>query len=213
MSSDPIDPSKKRFMVSIFEVQQEIAFGEEFSGRYSKSVIMSDGTTRTVELTPVVRNGQLEAEFKDTGGCTYIGTASIGTGTTINGKLMVSVIDVDDIEAARAEWRSQQPISPTPPPDTSLLSILDFVPPGFVQGIEILNDNTTPMKFVQDALSTHAGLDPEDAKSTMLAVHTRGGALVPMPSLDEARKVAALVTAEAAQRGYPLACRPVSVGS
>ena len=136
MSSDPIDPSKKRFVVSIFEVQQEIAFGEEFSGRYSRSVAMSDGTTRTIELTPVVRNGQLVVELKDTGCRTYIGTARIGTGTTINGKLMVSVIDVDDIEAAGAEWRSQQPVSPILPPDTSLLSIPDFVPPGFVQGIE-----------------------------------------------------------------------------
>ncbi len=59
MNADPIDPSKKHFIVSIYEVKQEIEFAEDFSGRYTKTVAMSDGTTRTVELTPVMRNGRL----------------------------------------------------------------------------------------------------------------------------------------------------------
>jgi hypothetical protein len=32
--------------------------------------------------------------------------------------------------------------------DTSLITIPRFVPAGFVHGIEILNDNSTPMEFV-----------------------------------------------------------------
>jgi hypothetical protein len=41
------------------------------------------------------------------------------------------------------------------------------------------------MKFVQDALTTHAGLGTEEAHDAMLAVHTRGGVLIPMESLDD----------------------------
>jgi hypothetical protein len=41
------------------------------------------------------------------------------------------------------------------PPETDLLSIAELVPSGFVHGFEILNDNTTPMQFVVDALGTH----------------------------------------------------------
>jgi ATP-dependent Clp protease adapter protein ClpS len=97
------------------------------------------------------------------------------------------------------------------PPDTSLISIPEFVPPGFIQGIEILNDNTSPMKFVADVLATHAGLSPEESNRTMLAIHTRGGALIPAPSTDDARRMAAQIAAEAARQGYPLICRPVSI--
>jgi hypothetical protein len=91
-------------------------------------VPMSDGTTRTVELTTVVRNGRLVVEFKDSESRTYIGTPRIGAGTATNGRLMVSVIDVDDIEAVRAEFGSRQPTFPVLPPDTSLLSLPNFVP-------------------------------------------------------------------------------------
>jgi ATP-dependent Clp protease adapter protein ClpS len=212
MSSDPTDLSKTRFIVSIYEVQQEIVFAEEFSGRYTKSVTLSDGTTRTIELTPMMRDGQPVVEFKDTGGLTYIGTVRVATGSATNGKLMVRVIDFDDLDAGRAEWRSQLPASAVLPPDTSLILIPEFVPPGFVQGIEILNDNTTPMEFVVDVLTTHAGLSLEDSNATMLAIHTRGGALIPTPSTDDARRITAQVAAEAAKQGYSLICRPVGIG-
>jgi ATP-dependent Clp protease adapter protein ClpS len=211
MSSDPIDMSKKRFIVSIYEVQQKVVFAEEFTGRYTRSVTMADGTTRTVELTPMMRHGQPVVEFNDTGGRTYIGTVRVGTGTTINGKLMVQIADVDDVEAARAEWRTHFQTGPVLPHNTSLISIPEFVPPDFAQGIEMFNDSTTPMQFVTDVLTTHAGLNPEESRKTMLAIHTRGGALIPTPSFDEAKRIAAQITAEAAKRGHPLLCRPVSI--
>ncbi len=210
MSADPIDPSKKHFMVSIYEVKQEIVFAEEFSGRYTKSVAMSDGTTRTVELTPMMHKGRLVVEFKDNGGRTYIGTVRVGTGTTINGMLMVSVADVDDLQTGRAERRGL-PERPVLPPNTSLLSMAEFVPPGFMQGLEILNDNTTTMQFVEDVLTTHAALSPEEARNKMLEVHTRGGVLIPMESMDDAGRIAALIAAAAAEQAYPLICRAVSV--
>ena len=39
------------------------------------------------------------------------------------------------------------------PPNTALLSIDGFAPTGFSTGIEVFNDNTTPMQFVADVLS------------------------------------------------------------
>ena len=92
-----------------------------------------------------------------------------------------------------------------------MTSIPDFVPPGFTQGIEILNDNTTPMNFVATVLNTHADLSLEDSHRTMLAIHTRGGALIPTPSFAEAERIATQITAEAAKDGHPLICRPVSI--
>jgi ATP-dependent Clp protease adapter protein ClpS len=76
-----------------------------------------------------------------------------------------------------------------------------------------LNDNTTPMNFVVAILSAHLGLSPEDSKDTMLAIHTRGGALIPTPSLADAQRIAAQITAETAESGYPLVCRSTSIAA
>ena len=85
------DLSQKRFLVSIDEVRQNFVFGEEFSGHYTKTVTLTDGTTRSIELTPMVHDGMQVVEFKDTGGHTYMGL----NGTTTNGKLMVQLRDVE----------------------------------------------------------------------------------------------------------------------
>ena len=50
------------------------------------------------------------------------------------------------------------------PPQTSLLALPEFVPPGFNCGLEIFNDDRTSMEFVV----------------SVLTIHTRGGALLPM---------------------------------
>jgi ATP-dependent Clp protease adapter protein ClpS len=207
MSTGPADFSKQRFIVSIYEIREEIVFAEEFSGRYTRSVTLSDGTTRTIELTPMLRDGQPVVELKDTGGQQHIGVMRVLTGAQTNGKLMVRVLGRDDFEATSVQARSQLPESPVLPPGTPLTSIADFVPPGFTQGIEILNDNSTPMEFVVNALSLHAGLTREDSNKTMFAIHTRGGALIPTHSLEDAERIAAQITADAAERGYPLVCR------
>jgi hypothetical protein len=186
MNSDTVDLSKKRFVVSITEIRQEIVFADEFAERYAKTVTLSDGSTRTVELTPVMREGSLVMEFNDTGHHTYMDIIPVRNGGHTNGNLMVRIFDLDDIDIARAEWRSRLPASPILPPDMSLISNPDFVPPGFTHGIEILNDNTTPMNFVVAILSAHLGLSPLDSNDTMLAIHTRGGALIPTPSFADA---------------------------
>lgn len=96
------------------------------------------------------------------------------------------------------------------PTQTSLLTLPDFVPAGFKHGVEILNDNGTPMQFVVSALGTHLGLNYKDSVRTMLTIHSRGGALLAVPSMAEALRAAEAVTAEAAGHNYPLVCRAVS---
>jgi ATP-dependent Clp protease adapter protein ClpS len=214
MSSDANDVSKKRFVVFIYEVRQELVFGEEFSGRYTRSVTLSDGTTRTIDLIPTVKDGVPVVEFNDTGHRSYMGPVRAAAATTTNGTLMVHLADLDDLEAGLAERRDRRsPASTILPPDASLLSVPGFVPAGFTHGVEILNDDTTPMKFVADALTAHAGLSSEEAERTMLAIHTQGGALIPTQSLEDARRAAAGITNEASDHGYPLVCRAIGIGS
>ena len=115
---------------------------------------------------------------------------------------------MDEIEEEQARWRlhreqRMRSESPVLPPDTSLLAIQEFVPPGFTQGIEILNDNTTHMKFVIALLMSVMGQSEEEATRTMLEIHRKGGALLPTSSFAEAQRIAAEIAAQAAKQGYP----------
>jgi ATP-dependent Clp protease adapter protein ClpS len=77
-------------------------------------------------------------------------------------------------------------------------------------GLEILNDDRTPMQFVVDMLNTHVRLSYHDSIRTMPQIHHRGGALLPTGSATEAQKIAAAVAAESELKKRPLACRAVS---
>jgi len=94
---------QKRFKVSIDEIQQNFVFAEEFSGRYTKTVKLSDGSTREIELVPTVHDGMQLVEFRDTGGHTYMSL----NGTTTNGTLMVQLRDVeaDHAQLAAQGWK------------------------------------------------------------------------------------------------------------
>ena len=203
MDGDDSGISKRRFLVCIDEIRQSFVLGDEFSGQYSKVVTLSDGTSRMVELTPMIRAGRPVVELKDTGGCTYMGL----NGTTTNGTLRVQIRDLDALEA---QSQRELPASPVLPSQSSLINMPAFAPPGFTQGIEILNDNVTPMEFVTSVLHSCLGLTPEDAHRTMLQIHSQGGVLLATPSLDDARRIAAQINAEAGKNGHPLVCRAVS---
>lgn len=209
MAAETTDLSKKRFLVRIFEVDQVFAQGDEFAGGYTKTVSLSDGSTHTVELTPVMRDGLPVVEVKGVGARSYMGTVN---SSKLCGRLMVQIADYD---AVRAEFdlrvQARRSESSLLPPGTSLVSLPEFIPTGFAQGVEILNDNTTPMKFVTELLRVHFGLSAHDSSERMFAIHKRGGALFPTASLEDARRIAAEVTVEAAKRGYPLVCRAVSI--
>lgn len=94
------------------------------------------------------------------------------------------------------------------PPDTSLLSIEGLAPAGFATGIEILNDNTTPMDFVVATLSRNLNLDRAEAIALMLAIHRKGGELIPLPK-DRAQRIAAAITSDARQNNHGLVCRAI----
>jgi hypothetical protein len=59
ISTDSTDLAKKRFAVSLTEIREELVSAEEFSGQYIKTVTLSDGSTRTIELAPVMRHGEI----------------------------------------------------------------------------------------------------------------------------------------------------------
>jgi ATP-dependent Clp protease adapter protein ClpS len=80
-------------------------------------------------------------------------------------------------------------------------------------GIEILNDNTTPMEFVIGTLVKHLGLEREDAILLMLNIHNNGGLLYPLPTLEKAEHVAAAMTSNALAHGYQLICRSVDANN
>ena len=103
-SAEPApDLSKRSFTVFIDEVKQNFVFGDRFTGRYTKTVTLSDGTVREITLTPMVRDGMQVVEFQDTGGLTYMSL----DGTTTNGTLMVQLRDdASDDAALKAQgWK------------------------------------------------------------------------------------------------------------
>ncbi|MCU7850875.1 MAG: ATP-dependent Clp protease adaptor ClpS [Candidatus Thiodiazotropha sp. (ex Monitilora ramsayi)] len=93
-------------------------------------------------------------------------------------------------------------------PETSLLSIEELRPSGFSTGIEILNDNTTPMEFVVFMLTKHLGIKQDEAISLMLEIHTRGGLLIPL-RLDKAIEVSVDIAEDVKTAGHQLVCRAV----
>jgi ATP-dependent Clp protease adapter protein ClpS len=80
----------------------------------------------------------------------------------------------------------------------------------FQHGIELLNDNQTPMQFVVQTLHEHAGISKGDATMAMALCHSLGGIVVPLASQQETEQAAARVSEAARLAGFPFVCRPVS---
>lgn len=99
--------------------------------------------------------------------------------------------------------------SPLFPPGTSLLGIAALVPAGFMQGVEVLNDATTPFAFVVQVFTKHLGWEATRALAQAIEIHNRGGALIALPSTAEAARVAAAISEDAAQAGHAFVCRAV----
>jgi len=96
------------------------------------------------------------------------------------------------------------------PADTSLLELRGFTPKGFGSGIEIFNDNTTPMEFVVGVLQKHTRMDRKTAMRQMLTIHYKGGLLLPLESRALADGIAASITADARAHNHGLICRAVT---
>ena len=97
--------------------------------------------------------------------------------------------------------------------ETCLLDVAGMVPPGFVAGVEILNDDATPMEFVVEMLHQHVGLMREAAVDRALAIHLKGGVLLPIADAGRARAVASAISQATRAAGHPLVCRAVEIGA
>jgi ATP-dependent Clp protease adapter protein ClpS len=95
------------------------------------------------------------------------------------------------------------------PSGTKLASLDAMRPAGFVTGIEIMNDNTTPMEFVVAMLVQHLAMDWDTAIALMLKVHGEGGTLIPIEGIEAAQAIAAAITADAHAAGHQLVCHAV----
>lgn len=92
----------KKLAVFIDEMKQNFVFGEAFEGSYVRTVTLSDGSSRTVKLTPMVRDGREWVELDIDGHVTCMGL----NGTTRNrDTLMVSVLEWPEEGAATATVR------------------------------------------------------------------------------------------------------------
>ena len=100
-SSNPGEPdiSKKEFMVSIDEIQQNFVFAETFTGMYERELTMSNGKTRKIQLVPMIHNGMQVVLLKDNSHHSYMGL----NGTTTNGTLMVQLRDVAQMKRQLGE--------------------------------------------------------------------------------------------------------------
>jgi ATP-dependent Clp protease adapter protein ClpS len=91
--------------------------------------------------------------------------------------------------------------------ETRLLERPGFRPPGYVHGIEILTDRSTPMEFVVMALMTHLRLTKDQGIVRMLDIHNTGGMLIALPSVKEVQRIADAVSAEGRASGHTFVCR------
>jgi ATP-dependent Clp protease adapter protein ClpS len=80
----------------------------------------------------------------------------------------------------------------------------------FEHGIELRNDEVTPMAFVLSLLQEEVGLAHREAAVAVALCHETGGAIVPMPSREQAADAAARIATHADREGWPLRCRAVS---
>lgn len=107
----------------------------------------------------------------------------------------------------KLDARINSVISPVFSPDTRLLSREGFKPDNFTVGIEILNDNTTPMDFVVEMLINVLDLDASKALDAMAEIHVNGGKLFSMPNEKAAVKAVQLINDAVQKNHHQLICR------
>ena len=90
----PTIPSNRAYSVSIDEIRQNFAHAETFSGSYSRTIGMSDGSTHILTLRPEVVDGKEVIEVTDQNSNGKIAHSLIGpNATTTSGMLMINVVD------------------------------------------------------------------------------------------------------------------------
>jgi ATP-dependent Clp protease adapter protein ClpS len=110
-------------------------------------------------------------------------------------------------------WLVPKTTSPIFTPDTSLLAQAGMKPAGSKTGIEILNDDKTPMDFVVMTLMKNLSLDQQQAITVMISVHNNGGLLLPTRDMEEAKRAAEGIAEDCRTHNQPLVCRAVQAGN
>jgi len=154
------------------------------------------------------------------------GTYLVATFTYVNGALIVlnlipekprrSRIGTDGYllwklaaNALRKRPFAMPETSATFPPEMRLAELRGFKPDGFLIGIEVLNDNTTPMEFVVNTLATHLQVSRDEAIQMMVTIHTNGGLMISLPTYEMAAATADGIAKDATTHGHKLVCRAV----
>ena len=98
-----MDVTHKILAVSLAEVKQSFVFAEEFAGSYKTTLKLSDGSTRTIELTPTIHNGMDLVQINDSGRVTYTAL----NGMQLNGSLLINLRDVAETQRQMCEqgWK------------------------------------------------------------------------------------------------------------
>jgi ATP-dependent Clp protease adapter protein ClpS len=140
-------------------------------------------------------------ELDDGGHISYMGPNASHT----NGMLMVRLVELP---------RSQGDIVQDSKRDSMVFwnfSLVGDVPDSkrFLHGVELINDDQTPMQFVVDGLRTILGLEQDAAVGTMSAVHRNGRAIVAVSSGAEADRASNALVTDARSHGHPLVCRAI----
>jgi hypothetical protein len=93
---------RRPFQVYIYEIQQNFAVGEHFTGVYKKTVTLSDGTSCDIELTPTIYEGQklVKAQFPGNNDPRYYNYIGLN-GSAQRGRLMVKVSDLRTLRKQR----------------------------------------------------------------------------------------------------------------
>ena len=94
-----VTPSHRVYTVSIDEVKQNFVVADSFSGQYTHSVVMSDGSVHDITLRPVNKDGRELVELTDKSKSGSLHSYMGPNGTTTDGNLMVSVKDSAAIHA------------------------------------------------------------------------------------------------------------------
>ncbi|UXI70325.1 ATP-dependent Clp protease adaptor ClpS [Tahibacter amnicola] len=111
------------------------------------------------------------------------------------------------LDELRAAWKGPPP--PIIDRDSVSLALKSTLKEDFCYGVELLDDDKTPMDFVADALQRHARMDSRDAQFVTVHIHAHGGILLSTATLEDAQAVARGITDDATRHGFPLVCRVV----
>lgn len=107
-------------------------------------------------------------------------------------------------------WYARNAATPSIPDGFAFPSLPTADGRAFEHGVELRNNEVTPMAFVLNILQEEAGLAHREAAVAVALCHETGGAIVPMPSREQAADAAARIATRADREGWPLRSRAVS---